>query len=210
MFLDVETGGLDADRNPVLQIAMGIPKEDKWANLKIQAGGLKVDDAALAVNGLKRDDLESNERLTQAAGAIAVKNWVEENVGGRAEIVAHNAQFDKRFVEAWFGRVGVPFERTFHYLWMDTMGLFLVLRNLGLIFPQSLKLSGLCAYFKIPLIGAHDALVDIRATVELFRLYNEFIKTGDKELLKHGGYEYFQARKNPEEGDRVLEEKATA
>lgn len=192
VFLDVETGGLDPKTRPVLQCGIVIPKLNKTLNVKCRAGGLKVDPAALEINGLTMDDMEDPNRLTQVQGALAVKDFILEHVGGRAEVVCHNEKFDGAFIQEWFDRVGVPFRDCFHYQWECTLKLFLTLRNRRKINPPNLKLGTLCKYFGIPLENAHDAVADVWATVELYRLYNRFLDSGDFSLLEPGAYERLQ------------------
>ena len=178
VFLDTETGGLDHRTRPVLQIALGIPKLNKYLNISMQPGGLKVDDEALKINKIKRVDLHNKDRLTQWEGAVAVAGFIADHIGSRAEVVCHNEKFDSDFVQSWFERVDVPFRSVFHYQWECTLKLFLTLRQWKIIRPQSLKLGDLCAYFDAPLENAHDALGDIHATIELYKMYHYYMSAG--------------------------------
>ncbi|MDP2857629.1 MAG: exonuclease domain-containing protein [Bacillota bacterium] len=76
-----------------------------------------------------------------------------------AVIVGHNVTFDLRFLESEFARAGAPIRRPPYF---DTMS-----AALGLGAP-SRRLAEACELFGIPLLDAHSALVDARATAALF------------------------------------------
>lgn len=82
---------------------------------------------------------------------------------GDAPIIAHNAQFDRNFIDHEFGRCGRPlFEET---RWIDTLKLA------QSRFPgMANSLDALCKRFKISLVerSLHGALIDARLLAEVY------------------------------------------
>ncbi|WP_217702970.1 exonuclease domain-containing protein [Microbacterium tenebrionis] len=78
-------------------------------------------------------------------------------------IVAHNASFDLRFLDAELGRAGYWGSAP----WVSVCTMRLARTYLG----SGTTLADCCAAFDIELGGAHRAAVDARATAELFAAY---------------------------------------
>lgn len=185
--LDVETTGLDPVNCRILQIACYIPRLEKSLNLKLRAEDGEVQPKALEVNGLSMEEINSEERLSQADGCKALVEWISETLQGhRANVCCHNSEFDQAWIRNLFEREGHDFGSTFHYSWECTYKLFLTLRNLRWIKPRSVQLGDLTTYFGLPPFAAHDALGDVKATARLYFHYFKFLSTGDRGLLERG------------------------
>ncbi|MGB5246915.1 MAG: exonuclease domain-containing protein [Woeseia sp.] len=82
-----------------------------------------------------------------------------------AIFVAHNVEFDYRFIAAEFQRLGRPFR----------MPKLCTCSSMRKLYPghQSYSLAALCRAFDIPLTSHHRALCDAEAAAELLLLVNE-------------------------------------
>jgi Exonuclease len=88
-----------------------------------------------------------------------------------AQIVAHNAEFDGAMLRSWFAQMDLFFPGHFRMLCTVQRAIWLFHENVRLPLPEDYKLGTLCRYFDVPYHAeeAHDALYDVRATVELYR-----------------------------------------
>lgn len=97
-----------------------------------------------------------------------------------ARLVAHNAAFDGPFLRKWFERQRLYFPADYRIFCTLQRALWLFQEHSALSPPADFKLGTLCHYFGIPFRPdeAHDALTDVRATVELHRCLNRVAMTG--------------------------------
>lgn len=97
-----------------------------------------------------------------------------------AQIVAHNAAFDSAFLNAWFARFDSFLPASPRVLCTMQRAIWLFHEDKRLTPPPDFKLGTLCSYFGVPLrkSDAHDALADVRATVELYRAMNKVSEAG--------------------------------
>lgn len=88
-----------------------------------------------------------------------------------AQLVAHNAEFDGMFLREWFEKLGLFLPASFRVFCTLHRAMWLFHEHPSLTPPADYKLGTLCRYFGVPLRfhEAHDALADVRATVELYR-----------------------------------------
>ena len=89
-----------------------------------------------------------------------------------AQLAGHNAErFDGPFIHAWYRRQKVFCPARYMSLCTKQKALWLFEEDKSLTPPADFKLGTLCQYFNVKLRkeDAHDALVDVRATVELYR-----------------------------------------
>ncbi len=111
-----------------------------------------------------------------------------------AVIVAHNAPFDRAFLEMELERVGRPPPAS---PWLDTLGLARRVLALG-----DHRLATLCARLGIPRGQAHRAHDDARATWHLTDLLSHAAdSTGD---LRLGHAQLLSRRRSPAEVEAVL------
>jgi DNA polymerase III epsilon subunit-like protein len=186
VFLDLETGGLDPKKHPVTQIA-AIAVDEALRELELFEAKVifsVLEGTKEALNRQKyspqrwaREARRADEVARDFAGFLrrhaSIERIGESGKPYRLALCAgHNAAaFDGPFLQGWFKRLGLFCPIAFHLL--DTMqrAAWFFAENPGVPPPESLKLGALCAYFGIALGDeAHDALADIRATVELYRL----------------------------------------
>lgn len=184
IFCDLETGGLDPKRHPIIQIAAVAVNENLEAveafEAKIHFDEKKASADALRKNhyhpGVWQNEGKPAQDVAKEFAAFLRRHATLPMLSAKgefyrvAQLVAHNAAFDGPFLFAWFEKQGVylPAKR----LVLCTMQLAMWQFWLpGAESPQSFKLADLCEHFGVPFHAAkaHDALADVTATVELFR-----------------------------------------
>lgn len=167
--LDLETTGLDARRDSIIEIGA----------VCFQRGQI-VDRFVTFVNPQRTIPLRvqqithiRNEDVARAPTLDAVipelLAFVRNEVVG---IVAHNAAFDMGFLQS----AGIDLHRPVY----DTFELATML----LPKVSSYSLSELCRHLQIPLISAHRALADAEATAQLFMHLAERIETIPRPTLR--------------------------
>jgi len=109
LFLDTETTGLDPQVNAIIEIAGilelngKIVEEFSW-NMR-PAKNKVVDPAALVVNGLTQEDLDTYESSTQVYQTFLqmLDSYINKyDSSDKAYFFAYNAGFDQGFIEQWF------------------------------------------------------------------------------------------------------------
>jgi DNA polymerase III epsilon subunit-like protein len=180
-FFDVETGGLDPNHHPIIQIAAVRVNHTftKWYSFecKIQFDTQAADPQALAMNSYdaavwQTEAVPPRDAIERFAAFLNEGADIEK-VSRRgkpyfvAQLAAHNAQFDRDFVWRLFKEHDVFLPASWHVI--DTLQLALAAQALGHHNAPSLKLSDLCAAYGIELTNAHDALGDVQATALLAR-----------------------------------------
>lgn len=154
---DLETTGLDPDSHEILEVAMvrfrdGKPDEE-WSSLVRPSQ--KVPLYVLRLTGIAEADLAQSPPVEDIL-------WRIREFIGDFPLVGHNSSFDIAFLGKIITDIGL---RPCH----DTLELSRIIVP-GL---TSYKLSALCESFGIPLIAAHRALDDARASGILFGLLQE-------------------------------------
>jgi len=192
---DTETTGLDYDvmiaenttKSEIIQIGALIldDKLQEIASGKINLMPERWEDAhpqALKVNGADPKTWVPSYTSTKTA-MKKMDKWITKNVPSKEkiQILCHNAPFDNGFLEPLIRKHGVRYRFGYHPI--DTIswyGLWGQVFNKNI---RSFRLSSACEEFGITLEGAHDAMVDIRATVELARAIRDSLKSA----IKTGG-----------------------
>lgn len=179
---DVETGGLDPERHAVIQFA-AVVVDSNWQEVdsmevKVRFDPTEADASALEKNRYNADVWEREAKpVAQALSLIDAflrrhSDMQKVSRAGKpyrvARLCAHNAKFDGDFLAAWFKRAGL-FCPAACFEALDTLALarWSSLRSPSA--PRDHKLASLCEWLGVPLEEAHDALADVRATVEVAR-----------------------------------------
>jgi DNA polymerase-3 subunit alpha len=180
LWLDVETTGLDTVKNDVVQIAC-IPiidgeEADKAFNQFCQPFNYaSVDPVALQINHLSMEKLRTFQEPTKMVDSL-IGYLRQFNV--KFTMAGYNVGFDRNFLSATFRKAGR--EREFAELF--TSDIRDVLKRTKAIKKQldtpNVKLETLAKHFNIE-INAHDALSDIRATIEVDKIVSNML--GDVE-----------------------------
>lgn len=175
VIIDVETGGLNAQTDALLEIAVVIVRMD-WQGVLHPAGtlshhvepfpGARMDPASMAVNGIDpyhpfRFAVPESEALN--AVFREVRREMRETGCTRAILVGHNSFFDLGFLNAAVARTHIK-RNPFHpFSSFDTVSLA------GLAYGQTVLARALqAAGIHWDEREAHSAIYDVERTAELF------------------------------------------
>lgn len=161
LFLDTETGGLNARDHDLVSVACILT--DPTGKTVLEEWDTKVypmkpvDPKAAAINGYTKEAW-ANDAIHASAAMVKVLTMLNG-----AMMVCHNTPFDRSFIEAalWVNRQ----KWTGRYHTMDTVAIAMPLLRAGLV--PNVKLETLSAYFGIEHVK-HRALGDARACREVF------------------------------------------
>ena len=173
--VDVETGGFEAGRDALLELAAVLLAFDDEGHLGIEDTvtvhvapfeGANIEPAALEFNGIDpwsplRGAVPEKEALADVFGRV--RRALRAAGCNRAVLVGHNAHFDHGFLVAAAERAGIK-RNPFHpFSCFDTATLA------GLAYGQTV-LARACAVAGIPFDTreAHSALYDAERTAQLF------------------------------------------
>jgi DNA polymerase-3 subunit epsilon len=166
--LDVETGGLDARRDPLIAVGMvpvrggRIQLRDSYRTLVRPDPGSLITSSSVTAHQLVSQDLREAPPLAEVLPEIDRR--AREGV-----LLVHHAAIDVAFLRRDFARLGMAWPSC---PVVDTAGL--LIRNAQLRDPTrprelvALNLSRARAELGLPGYQAHDALTDAIATAELF------------------------------------------
>lgn len=186
VFFDLETGGLDM-KHPIIQIAAAAV-DYEWTNLGSFERKLKFDPAAcdpeaLRINHYTDEAWEKAQEpravLHEFAGWLSTYRSVKlvsKRTGNPyvvARVAGHNAQFDvdrlSAFFKSWHEFLAIDFGSV-----LDTrqgaIWYFEERRRRGiplLELPRDYKLGTLARWFGIEVKEQHEALADVRLTIEV-------------------------------------------
>jgi ribonuclease T len=175
VIIDVETGGFDAERDALLEIAAVPVAMDEHGLLVPQAAvaanvepfpGANIDPRSLEITGIDPDHpfrgaLPERQSLDHVFNAV--REAVKTAGCQRAVLVGHNAAFDLGFLNAAVRRVGHK-RNPFHpFSCFDTATLG------GLAYGQTvLSKAVIAAGIPFDTREAHSAIYDAERTAELF------------------------------------------
>ncbi len=156
--LDVETTGLNVIRDRIVQIAMIKLFKDGRAPVEFYTlvnPGIPISSESMAVHGITPADLANKPTFRQLAQQI----W---DFIGDADIAGFNSnRFDVPMLMEEFARVGMTFDVSKRRL-VDVQRIFYKME------PRTLK-AAYRLYCGKELTDAHDALADVRATLEVLQ-----------------------------------------
>jgi DNA polymerase-3 subunit epsilon len=169
--LDLETGGLDPHRDPIVAVGMvpvraGIIRlGESYQTLVAPVPGAPVGTDSIRAHQLLPGELESAPPLAEVL--LEVGRRVAEGA-----LLVHNAGLDVRFLKRAHRRLRLPWARP---RVVDTVELILrAQKKRRFIDPDAqddeptLNLSAARRHRGLPEYGAHDALTDAVAAAELF------------------------------------------
>lgn len=179
LVIDTETTGTDATKHAIVSLAalvwdQGVIVDEFYVLINdVDYTGALVEPTAMKVNGITIEQLraagvtpkEAVKQFTQ----MLKRNGMLRNI----RIVAHNAPFDKSFLDRLFWIVGKNSRDWFSYHSLCTVTGALMLEQAGMIsLPNgSASLDNLTKLWEIPLDRSekHDALGDARACAEVLK-----------------------------------------
>lgn len=193
-FIDTETTGTDFKRHGIHQVSLIIDVLHEDGTLVTVEKrdfhvcpdpSLEIDDEALKISGVKREDLQLNDSekiFHDKFVNILYKYKKKYDKRDKFYFVGYNGRFDADMVNELFKRVGDPyFFGLFWYPIIDVavLSLFPIVRQRP--FMENFKLGTVCKEYGIQISdeGLHDAMYDIEITRDLFYKlgYADYMKT---------------------------------
>ena len=158
IFFDVESTGLNVVRDRILQIALikFSPNKEEPEELSMLINpGIPISEESYDVHGISAQDVANKPNFGQVAQQIY-------DFIGEGDLAGYNsARFDIPILMEEFARVGIE-------LSMQNRRSIDVQRIFYKMEPRTLQ-AALRFYCEKELEGAHDALADVRATVDVLR-----------------------------------------
>jgi len=158
VFFDVETTGLNVLKDRILQIGFMKYQKGKAEPIELKLlinPGIPISQESMDIHGITPADVKNKETFQQVAKQLF------EFIGD-ADLAGYNSnRFDIPMLMEEFNRAGYEFE-------IDKRRLIDVQRLFYKMEPRTLR-AAYKFYCDEKLEGAHDALADVRATVEVFK-----------------------------------------
>lgn len=203
VLFDWETGGLDNKKNPVVELAMlamnGTTLEEilRYDDLiKPYDDSLIYEPRALAVSGATLPALKSKGITLEELGENMIQVFTEANVYknklARPILIAHNAKFDRGFLQEVCRRLEIDLSQ---YVdgGFDPWGNFVphVIDTIdwakGLFAPKTenttnFKFGSCCQRAGLEYVDGHKALNDVVLLADLWRYYLTRLRSGSSEV----------------------------
>ncbi len=158
IFFDVESTGLNVVRDRIIQIALikYTPNTETPQELSLMINpGVPIPEESSSIHGIYDGDIADKPTFQQVAQQIY-------DFIGDGDLSGYNsARFDVPILMEEFARVGIEFS-------MENRGSVDVQRIFYKMEPRTLS-AALRYYCNKELKGAHDALADVRATVDVLK-----------------------------------------
>ncbi len=177
LIFDTETSGLDPQWNVILQLSYQIVDSDSWATLKTvnhyfswPKNKARVSHGAIDVNGLTEEFLAGKQLSDRKT---ALEEFVEDKDSCDL-LVAHNLEFDKKFIIASCREEGVKFANSGWTQSYDTMKRMTSYCQIpkdwgsGYKWPKLTELAD-CLGIDYSQIALHDSSGDVELTKQCFR-----------------------------------------
>ncbi len=183
IFFDIETGGLNPKRHPIIQLA-AIAVGDDLEPIEAFEAKIRFDEGEANRNSLRKNHYHRGLWAREAREPEEVARSFAEflrryatvpmlSSDGRpyfvAQLVAHNATFDGAFLQAWYERLRIFLPARYHVLCTLQRAMWYFHEHQDVPLPSDFKLATLCQYFGVTFhaASAHEALADVSATVAL-------------------------------------------
>lgn len=184
VFFDLETGGLDPRRHPIIQlaaVAVGEQLEELGQfEAKILFDVSRADPQALAMNCYdaavwKAEGIPAISAVQQFSQFLRpysdVRMTSQRGVPYVvAQLAGYNAAtFDGPFLQKLYSDCREFMPAAYRVLCVMQRAIWFCHERPATGFPLDFKLGTVCRHWGVPLADAHDALADCRATVALYR-----------------------------------------
>lgn len=184
IFIDLETGGSDPKRHPIIQLA-AIAVDKRLEAVEGFEAKVRFNPKCANAYSLRKNSYHPGIWATEAREPKEVaKEFAQflrrhatvsalSSKGERydvAQLVAHNAAFDGPFLSEWYQRLDIYLPARRQLLCTLQLAMWHVAISGGKP-PTNFQLATLCAHLGVPFHAAkaHDALGDVTATVQLYR-----------------------------------------
>jgi len=157
-FFDIESTGLNVIRDRIIQIAIiKYSKKDKEPEelMLMINPGVPISEEAMNVHGITAKDVANKPTFQQVAKKIF-------DFIGNSDLAGYNSnRFDVPILMEEFSRVGIELDMSRRRT-IDVQRIFYKME------PRTLR-AALRFYCQKDLVDAHDALADVRATIDVFK-----------------------------------------
>ena len=175
VFFDIESTGLNVIRDRIVQIALikFSPGKDEPEELEMLINpGIPISKEAMEVHGITAQDVANKPTFHQVAPKL-------EQFIGDSDLAGYNSnRFDIPMLMEEFARVGIDLDISNRNT-IDVQRIFYKME------PRTLK-AALRYFCQKELEGAHDALADVRATVDV--LAGQLEKYKDQDYVDGDGF----------------------
>jgi DNA polymerase III subunit epsilon len=176
LFFDVETTGLESVKNDIIQLSGIVEIDGKSVeefNYKCQPFSYEnIDAKALEVNKVTLELLKTFElpgAIHQQFTALLSKHCEKFDKTDKFYPAGYNVKFDIDFLAKWFQKNNDKYLGSWiNWKALDPLPVLYMMDFDGKISLPDYHLVTVCNHFGISIEGAHDALIDIKATRELF------------------------------------------
>lgn len=205
VFIDLETGGRFAWKHPIIQIG-AVAFDANWREVERFEVKVKFDEADADPDALKKvlyskhlwekhavESATAFDRFSYFLREHATNEWTPKNseqVQHRAQLFAHNATFEREFLDKWKWRLKSEHEDRDFYLPADpriicTMQAAMMAFDQLPPAPPDYRLGTLCEFMGIEFSTnrAHEAVYD---AIKAAELYHSLVSSVDRpiELLE--------------------------
>jgi len=179
LFIDTETGGLDATKHSLLTIALAVYSHGnilaeqeyivKYKEYVVTAKALEVN----KINLVEHDSIATESSIVvQQIQMYIHRNFREDE---KVIIAGHNIEFDNGFLTQLFENENEQWSKLVSHRKLDTCSLMNYLMVTGKIDIKSASLESSIKHFEIETKARHTAEDDVRATIKLFECINKII-----------------------------------
>ena len=171
IFFDIESTGLNVVRDRIIQLGMIKYPKDGGEPIELEMlvnPGIPISEEAMGVHGISAKDVANKPVFAQVAQQIL-------DFIGDGDLAGYNSnRFDVPLLMEEFARVGIEFDVSKRRT-IDVQRIFYKME------PRTLS-AALKFYTGKKMENAHDALADVRATVDVLRGQLERYKDVDLEI----------------------------
>ena len=175
--IDLETTGLKASYHEITQIgAILLNKEleelgqfETLVSIDYPERGMENGFNVFQYTHINSDDLKKAPKLKQSLRSLEL--FVRGKAGFNLDSIAifgQNPRFDVTFIEKAYDSLGWKFPYDFHPIGLESMYTFYTLQKTGKL-PNQILLKTICKKAGVENVQEHNALADIRATVDAMK-----------------------------------------
>lgn len=180
---DVETGGLDPEKNPITEFAAVIleygtlKQVSEFSTYVKPYAGLEIEQVALDKTMVTASRMNKGMELEDFIPAM--EEFLSEHIGSKKNLligVGHNVGFDVSFLNKAFKLAGKKYnmDKYFQTQYIDTLQLsHLTWTIKG---DEKLFLQKVCEDAGVKLTDAHGAMNDVYATADLLRYFTKNLR----------------------------------
>ncbi len=202
IIVDVESGGLDADKHSLLSVGLVLWSKENWCldtrefyvleeTLHIGSDLIfQLDrgyDISKIVNWDRlRQEGKEPSKICQEISMFLLTN----NLTTTPMLVGQNVRLDIEFLKRLYRLAGIPHLYPFDFRYIDTQSIAKFLSTIHPNFPSNTSLNSLFDYFdiKVKKSDRHTALGDALGTAELLTRMIEFVEGKNDRILCKSRY----------------------